>query len=254
MPNWSSQRAFNGPPKSQPRCQGYGSQSNYLSPFCKASSLPLERQQAACSPVASLLFGCCPVAIAFFVVAVVVAAFNAMLRRRAWPHVVVKCLERLPLLAYTNVATTVAMEIFPCIIFAATPNLLPRYIFGSPAHSVFFSANNPQRSSSHTSAASAFFGEKFSCWNGAFFAAFTPTKPMRLSTSLRSFGKNSPAPKLLSVQVCEFGVTSGRLCFSHLNLLNRFNVVRTARQHQLPSRLHFSRMFSSSAISTCSSF
>ncbi len=227
----NSQSLLDRPTASQSRCQGDRKYSEYFSPFCKTASLPLVRQQAACSPISSLLFPRSPFAVGFFVVSIVIFAFNRMLHRRARSHVFVKCLERMPSLAYANASSAVA-GVSLCRVVATLVNLLPYRVFRSSAHSVLLAADDPQRSNATTSAASAFFGGKSSSSHGTLISTVATAEPVNFSAITRHFRKNKPLTKPHSGQVFESWVTSGRLCFSHDDT-SYIRLVRTTKQRQL---------------------
>lgn len=230
------QRAFYGPAFEKSFAQATGSYSKFDSQVFHAHRLSLKRQQDGRSLVASLLSWRCPFAVFWVIAQRAIFSFNAV--RCGWlrSHIGVKVLKRFPSLAYGDPASSIVRKFFSIWVIASFLHCIPRAVFWRVGHAV-------------CSFASARFATttavriQLVCTDRAFCSALAEADPEdspRLAACISA--ENRPFPELLSGQVFEAVVATSRIAVSHVNLLNRFNVVRTATQLQLIGCSHFSTL------------
>ena len=202
-----------------------------LAPSRDAHSLSTECQHHVSPCIASLLFGCSPVAIGLFVVAVIIIAFYAVHRSRLSPHILVKCLERMPSFANSNISSPVAMEGWICRVIASLMDVCPTVVLCCFRQAV---RRSVLRVNFFNAAPAAFrvSRAKAGAVQNRPSSALAFAQPCCLSVgSKSSVSQNSPATEVVSPgQVFHAAWNSNRIICSHLNLRNRFDLVRAAQR------------------------
>ena len=246
MFHWCSQSPIRRPTAPQSQQQSVWSYASDVCPLGNAPGRSIECQQVISSAVAVLFCSRRPAAILFRVAKSVVHSLDRVLGTWSKPHVREKHCEVVPGIANANAAAAI-VAVLRCGWIAATgAHPLPDNVLRRAVHAV-----NGAGLATH-STATALATTKITRLNGALVSTVTATMPVDLAAHAGRFAKHCPSAKRLSGQVCEAGVTIGRLRFSH-DSTSDTRLVRTAWQLQLPSCSHFSRKCSSGATSTSSS-
>lgn len=110
--------------------------ANHFRPLSKRPRLAVECQQTVCPRVSRLFFLRCPAAISWFVIAVVVDAVKAVLRRRTQAHIRNEQLKIMPPLADSYAAPPVPLVLLRGRSVATVKHVPPNSVFGSAFHSV----------------------------------------------------------------------------------------------------------------------
>ena len=125
------QRTFDRPAVVETSAQRAVSQASNFAPSARWMGFAAKCQDAIAREIALLLGFCCPSAIAWFVVTIVVDAIHGMLSRWSWAHIRIKGFETChPPIAYRNASSGVAtmMAVRTTAFFDALPDL----VFGHP--------------------------------------------------------------------------------------------------------------------------
>ena len=107
-----------------------------LAPILHAQSRPLDCDPVICGSIPRLNLCRRPAAVGFFVVPVVVDSVDRISLGRAWTHILIEILKRLPSFAYFYAASAVSMVFMMVGAFASSPHLRPDTPFRSMAHPV----------------------------------------------------------------------------------------------------------------------
>ena len=225
------------------------------SPLRHTHCLSIMCEKSVAAPVATLLFIRRPVAIGWPVVCdafrtfsarivtVVVSSLDAVFRSRLSPQIIVKLLERLPPFANSDIPTTVAMKTW---IFRVVASLADAY----PAGVLWCFRQTVRRSVlrvnffHETPAAFRMSRAKAGTFQNRSCSAVALAMPKSFSASVEtSIGQNSPATEVVAPsQVFHAWWNSNRIICSHLNLLNRFKVVRATQRVMTVGLLAFYRI------------
>lgn len=127
----SCQCALNTPPECESVVNHISRKSRPFCPFWDTQGFSIECNLTDIPAVPVLdLPSKRPLAICGFVVSVVIQAFNRMLCRWAWPHIVIKHLKRIsPSLADFNSSAAIVMVSAVVFILAATNHVTPDTVF-----------------------------------------------------------------------------------------------------------------------------
>jgi hypothetical protein len=250
-----SQAAFVRPSPAQTCSKSVLVYSEMASPICDAHCLSHVRKKLVAALVAALLSNRRPVAIGWPVVcdafrtlsariiAIIVSSFDAVLRSGPIPHVIVKCLKRLPVLTNADVATTVSIETSRCRVVTALVNVLPGPVLWCARHAVRLGA---LRDGFFTKAPAAFRvpRAKTATLHNRSCSAVTLAMPKRFSEFVEtSIGQNSPATEVIAPgQVFHAARNSNRIIFSHdASLISQ--LVRATQRVMTVGLLAFYRVF-----------
>lgn len=242
------QCAFYGPAfiKSTIQCASW--YSNLLRPIWNTLRYPIEFNHLNAGTIDGLLFWRCPATVscpsifnALITMPTRIAfrsidSINAVRCGWLWPNVGVEVLKRLPSLAYYYAVSSVVGKGFQVRVMAALLHVMPRTIFRRVGHAV----------------------ASLSAW----IATVTAVSSQQVSTDrprcsalaladpIDFLGRmvccpvdNRPFTESLPHQVYKAMIATIRIAVSHLNLLQRFKVVRSAMQLQLSGCSHFSSLF-----------
>lgn len=201
--------------------------------------------------ITSLLTSRSPIAIGWLVVSIVVTALNAVVATGWIAHVSVEVLERQPSLTDRDTPFAVVVAAAVVGITASLKHTMPPIVNWSVRQPVSCGAFNEARELVAPAANDVPLPQVCASRN-FLIAAFAFAEPVR--TEFRSYISKShdgQFPKWLAADVFDLSAATSRLNFSHDDTSN-IRLVRTAMQHQLPSRLHFTIVCSSGAMCTCS--
>lgn len=201
--------------------------STFFTPITHALCLAAKCDSMVTSGITALLARCCPAAITRLVVAIIVNAFNRMLRTGAWSHVFIKRLKGLPLLAYFNATFPISRVFHSRGGRATTVHASPDAVFRGLGHAVLAAMATP----TSTVAAVPKLLANHDGFSSA-LASAQPIGPLRFSSRGGDIANNCPSPERLSSQVYEVVVTFGRMSFRH-DGPPAARVLRMARQHNL---------------------
>ena len=239
--NRLSQRSFHCPPAMEAARNDGSGYSRSFNPLGDAHGLPTKGQYSVVPAISRLFFRGGPFAVARRIAKSVVDAFEAVLHGRTQPHISKKRFKRVPpLWANRNASATVASVGLVCGTVAAVAHSLPRRILGRLLHSVRSAPGNEDASAVTTATACGAVAKMATADNVA-SSAFAEAFPGDQSAlSAARFPNDCQSPEYLPSHILETWVSFDRIVRSHLNLLVRFTVVRTAMQHELRGCSHYS--------------
>ena len=156
--------------------------------------------------------------------------------RRGWfrSHVGIEVLKRLPSLAYYYAVTSIVSKGFQVGVVAALLHMEPRAIFRCVGHSV--------ASFAAWVATVATVSSQQVSTNRSLCSALALAGPIDFPGRMVCPADNRPFTESLSSQVYKAVTEASRIAVSHLNLPNRFKVVRSAWTLQRPGCSHFSSL------------
>ncbi len=142
------------------------------------------------SPIARLLAGCGPTAVARFVIAVVFDSFQRVFDAWTLSHVCIKVFKRIPPLANTNASAPVIVKCSSISVVAPHPHPLPNFIFWKRTHAM---TQKPLVLSffQKASTASRVPASERHAGNDNFIAADAPALPCRFSVFAASSTGNN---------------------------------------------------------------
>jgi len=240
------QCTFYGPAEAKSLAQTIDVDSNFDSPVCEAKCFSVKCNHSNAGSIEGLLCPCCPSAVRCPAIRHALLAMPARVAFRTidsvnavrcgWlhAHIGVEVLERFPSLAYCDIISSIARKRFRVRVIAALLHSLPGIVFGRIVHAV---------SSSNTwSATVAKVPSELGTIDQLLCSAFADTGPEDITPRwiLFCLAKNRPFTESLPSQVYKVVGATVRIAVSHVNLRNRFNVVRTASQLQLIGCSYFS--------------
>lgn len=157
-------------------------------------------KQAIISPIVGLLFCCCPIAIVWLIIAIVIFPFDAVLRGGPVSHVYEKIFEKLPSPAYFYSSFPVKAIGSVVEVIASTVHCHPDSIFGG----ITLAVTSQPRSTGFaggTSARSAFSMSERRPANFFSGTAFTDTVPSQKVTNVAAWPFNEPTSKRFSSKI-----------------------------------------------------
>ncbi len=236
MTSWFRQIAFRGPASLQSLPQSFQGNANFLCPGRKALRSPTKRQSNCGSLVVVLLLASCPHAIAGFVVAVIILAFNGMPGRWCDSHILNKSLERCPpTVADCDASPTVFAVVYAVGVMASLDDTSPAVVFACLGLAVSPVPGTDQLA--HETAAASCFSFQIAGHKDPDSPALAPAEPLAVSSVAACIPNDGQASKRPPGQVFHAGRENNRLHFSHDDAPN-IRVARMAGQLQLAGRSH----------------
>lgn len=218
---WCGQDFFNRPPVIQAAIQRLKVDSNFGSPICQTESFSLKRNHPNEIAILGLLFWRCPSAVFRRISFRAIDPVDAV--RCGWfrPHIGIEVLKRFPSRAYCFSVSSISWKGFRVRVIAALVHCFPANVFWCSVHAMSLSACLATVAAVPSESAPA---------NRSFCSALADNIPVDiLRWMVCRLTKNRPFTELLAGQVFEIRGATSRIAASHLNLLNRFKVFRSAR-------------------------
>lgn len=134
--NRLSQRALNRPASYKARLNCTVANAKLFHPLNETTRLSVVCDHTVSPRVACLLSTCCPPAVGFFVVPIIVVSLKCVLRRGTWPHVSKERFEVLPLIANAYAPLSVIDVARVSLVLAAGAHVHPDIVLRSATHSM----------------------------------------------------------------------------------------------------------------------
>ncbi len=213
--------------------------ANTFSPVCDTESETVMRKHTIIRAIPCLLVASNPTAVVRFIVSVVVDTIYLIFRRRSRPHVRKEVYERLPP-AITNINSTPAVVSVLGVVRVIAPveQVIPTGVFRRPVFistaTAMFDVSAPRRAGLGVSIAQRV------CHVDRSGSALTTASPEGSPPLVfASIGQNRQSAIFLASQVLKVVGVWGNLFRSHVNLLDRFAVVRAVCGLQPTRGLHY---------------
>jgi len=192
--------------------------SKLFGPIGNALRYVVKGHKASTSRVSQLLLSGGPLAVIFRVAKRVVNSLSSMLRRGAWPHVMIEYLKRLPFIADRNTSAAI-------VVVAVRRDAAATRAHGTPC-GVFRGLTHAVRLLPTMCAAPAAPTSERCTGNLRVCSAVTDAVPVAHVVSLvvtNGFVNDGPLTESLAGQIYKPGAVSSRIGLIHQkNLLNRF--------------------------------
>jgi len=220
MLNWFGERLGYTPSLHIESCSdGARMNSGRFGPFSHSLGFSIKREKPARAPISRLICSCSPPAIGRLIISIVVDAFNAVLWRRTWTHVLEKVFKTSPSLADLNAATAVVFIAWISWTSTTCIKLPPDSMFCGSGQSV---RNRVLSSDAPTANAVSIPEPLSSIYNG--FSAVASANPFRtpFRGSFRMQPQNSKGAKSFTRYVLK-GIIHGLKDIDTLPATSTFN-------------------------------